>query len=207
MWWIAYCLFINQISTFSLDTYNTYEEIDDWLEQQGGRIIATSKNGRNIRVVEKISTHLSVKSIMVDCGKGASDWISITFCLNLINELANNDNDLEKVSWIILPLLNPDGYSYTWTDDRTWQKNRGQTDNNFCPGTDLTRNYPSNWGIGGSTNPCSMDHIGSGESSEIETTAHIRQISDLLATSQSYRSFIKISTSEAESLTNFRFIP
>lgn len=191
MWWTTSILLVNQISTFSLDKYNTYEEIDEWTEQEGGRIIATSKNGRNIRVVEKSSSHQSAKTIMVDCGKGARDWISITFCLNLINELANSDSDLDKISWIILPLLNPDGYSYTWTNDRTWQKNRGPTENNFCTGTDLTRNYPSNWGIGGSTNPCSNEYIGSQESSEIETTAHIAQIKELLSTRQSCHKFYK----------------
>jgi len=68
-----------------------------------------------------------------------------------------------------------------WSDDRTWAKNRGETDSAFCPGTDLSRNYPADWGTGGSTNPCSMDFIGQHEGSEIETAAHIALIDELLS--------------------------
>ena len=113
---LQFALFVVQISAFSLDNYNTYGEIDEWVEQKGGRIIALSQNGRNIRAVEIFANEESpAKTIMVDCGKGARDWISITFCLNLINELSTGNRELGNVNWVILPLLNPDGYAYTWS--------------------------------------------------------------------------------------------
>jgi murein tripeptide amidase MpaA len=78
-----------------------------------------------------------------------------------------------------MPLFNPDGYEYTQTNDRNWQKNRGQTSNNFCPGTDLSRNYPNaEWGVGGSANPCSEEYNGVVPGSEIETDAHISLLTD-----------------------------
>ena len=35
-----------------------------------------------------------------------------------------HDEDVVAVNWIIMPLLNPDGYEYSHTHDRMWRKNR-----------------------------------------------------------------------------------
>ena len=51
-------------------------------------------------------------------------------------------------------MMNPNGYEYTWTDDRNWQKNRRSLDGTFCEGVFLNGNYHfdfSNEGV----NPCS----------------------------------------------------
>ena len=115
---------------------------------------------------------------MVDCGKGARDWISTAFCLKLVQRVSNGE--FEYVNWAIIPLLNPDGYEFAWTSDRNWQKNRAQTANNFCVGTDLSRNYPFQWGQGGSSNPCAADYYGDSAASELETIAHIAEINSYL---------------------------
>ena len=53
-------------------------------------------------------------------------------------------------------MINPDGYAYTWTNDRMWRKTRKPNDDSPCIGTDLNRNYDSNWGgQGASPLPCS----------------------------------------------------
>jgi hypothetical protein len=47
--------------------------------------------------------------------------------------------------WVI-PLLNPDGYQYTFDVERFWRKNRrANGDGTF--GVDLNRNYPGFWGL------------------------------------------------------------
>jgi murein tripeptide amidase MpaA len=54
-------------------------------------------------------------------------------------------NILEKVTIIIVPFVNPDGYEYTWTGDRLWRKNRQINSGSTCRGVDLNRNYNDHW--------------------------------------------------------------
>ena len=37
--------------------------------------------------------------------------------------------DVCDVDWLIMPLLNPDGYEYSRTTDRMWRKNRSKPKN------------------------------------------------------------------------------
>ena len=54
---------------------------------------------------------------MVDCGRAGRDWISVSFCLDLIERTCEK-GELNNINWIILPMANPDGYQYTHTNDR-----------------------------------------------------------------------------------------
>ena len=67
----------------------------------------------------------SNRAIIIDCGIHAREWASPAFCLHLINDLVDAKRDWTKdIYWVIYPLLNPDGYKYTQTNDRLWRKNR-----------------------------------------------------------------------------------
>ena len=66
---------------------------------------------------------------------------------------ANNDRQTKKLLqstelWFV-PIMNPDGYQYTFTNERLWRKNLrdndgdGQTTNN--DGVDPNRNYPEHF--------------------------------------------------------------
>merc|ERR1712168_1041245 len=71
-----------------------------------------------------------------------------------------------------MPVLNVDGYAYTWTGDRRarmWRKTRSRQSNG-CIGVDPNRNYNAKWaGPGTSSNPCSDTYHGPYAFSEIET--------------------------------------
>ena len=43
-----------------------------------------------------------------------------------IDRLVESERDklLQKYDFYIIPVLNPDGYEYTWNGNRMWRKNR-----------------------------------------------------------------------------------
>ncbi|GCB63606.1 hypothetical protein scyTo_0009686 [Scyliorhinus torazame] len=57
----------------------------------------------------------------------------------------NTDRFLEHIDFYILPVLNIDGYVYSWLKDRLWRKSRSPCANSTCFGTDLNRNYDAKW--------------------------------------------------------------
>jgi hypothetical protein len=51
---------------------------------------------------------------------------------------------LERFDWYFVPVVNIDGYIYTWEVDRMWRTNRDMVDGSghTIPGVDLNRNFP-----------------------------------------------------------------
>ncbi|MCW5938238.1 MAG: hypothetical protein KF884_08205 [Fimbriimonadaceae bacterium] len=71
----------------------------------------------------------------------------------------------------IVPITNPDGYRFTWTNNRLWRKNRRNNGNNTF-GVDLNRNWAKGWGGSGSSgNTNSETYRGTAAFSEPETRA------------------------------------
>ncbi|KAK6483202.1 carboxypeptidase O-like [Huso huso] len=121
------------------------------------------------------------KVIWMDCGIHAREWISPAFCQWFVKELLENYKTDEKISrffqnmdFYVVPLLNMDGYNYTWTENRLWRKSRSPSpvSNCSCFGTDLNRNFDASWNsIGASQNCCSEIFCGSKAESESEVKA------------------------------------
>ena len=43
----------------------------------------------------------------------------------MVDHLANSGGgDLLGIDWFVLPVLNPDGYAFSWDGDRNWRKTR-----------------------------------------------------------------------------------
>jgi len=76
--------------------------------------------------------------------------------------LPPQDADLmENVDWHIVPVLNPDGYEYTFNEDRLWRKSRSRHNGASCPGVDLNRNFDFHWGEAGTNDdPCRNTYPG-----------------------------------------------
>ncbi|XP_012671889.2 carboxypeptidase B2 [Clupea harengus] len=119
------------------------------------------------------------KAIWIDCGIHAREWISPAFCLWFVDHCIKYYNEsrdvtemMDSMDIYVLPVLNPDGYRYTWTTKRMWRKNRSIHSNSGCVGVDLNRNFDANWCTSGaSSNPCDDTYCGQYPESEPEAQA------------------------------------
>jgi len=101
----------------------------------------------------------------------AREWITGAVVQYLTYHLLNTETSyLANYEFIVVPIVNPDGYIYTWTNDRLWRKNRRNNGGSY--GVDLNRNYDSHWGEGGSSSiPSSDTYMGPSAASEPEIQA------------------------------------
>eukprot|EP00924_Labyrinthula_sp_SR-Ha-C_P011720 snap_masked-scaffold_17-processed-gene-6.41-mRNA-1 protein AED:1.00 eAED:1.00 QI:0/-1/0/0/-1/1/1/0/472 len=106
------------------------------------------------------------------CNIHAREWLTPMFCTYMVETLLADGGHplLDDFSFTILPSANPDGYSYTWTNDNLWRKTRNVNAGSTCRGTDPNRNYGVNHcGSGSSTNPCSETYCGTAPLDQAET--------------------------------------
>lgn len=88
---------------------------------------------------------------------------------------------LDQIEFHIIPVVNVDGYRYTWLDgpNRFWRKNRAYYGGRFV-GVDLNRNWDYRWGgIGASEDPESITYRGPSAASEPEVAALADYIKNL----------------------------
>jgi len=81
---------------------------------------------------------------------------------------------LQRTEIIVVPIINPDGYVYSWlnTSTRQWRKNRKTNPGSTCIGVDENRNFNDHWNGGGSSsNPCDDTYMGPSAASENEVRA------------------------------------
>jgi len=115
----------------------------------------------------------------------AREWVAVMVPMFIVDELVDgwNDDDeihalLETTEIIIVPIVNPDGYEYTYAagGDRFWRKNR-RNNSGSCEGVDLNRNWGYEWNGGDSTstNTCSDVYVGPSAFSEPEAQ-HMRDL-------------------------------
>jgi len=173
---------------FDLFNYHPLHEITEHLEylNQTNALVSTSVAGTTLEgrdiVLVTISTEDAASStkpvLFFDCNIHAREWIAGAVCLSLIDRLSSqytSDPEIaalvDAYDWKIVPIANPDGYSFTWTSNRLWRKNRNGNNGSFCKGVDCNRNFPI--GFGGarsSTITCSPDYRGLEAFSERESS-------------------------------------
>ncbi|KAJ3544538.1 hypothetical protein NM208_g2998 [Fusarium decemcellulare] len=120
----------------------------------------------------------------------AREWITAPtveyLTYKVIEGYQNNDaiirSTLDNYDIYVLPIVNPDGFVYTSTNDRLWRKNRQRRSGQSCVGTDVNRNWPYQWtGSGSSTNPCDETYRGAAAGDTPENRAlvnHTKSIAD-----------------------------
>ena len=167
--------------------YRELDEIEEKINQIVNQsdivtktIIGQSYEGRDI-VGIKIGVDNNIEdkpAIFINGCQHAREWITpmaTTYLIQILSEQYTISNEvntfLNAVDVYIVPMVNPDGYVYTWEENRWWRKNRQLNVGNDCVGTDLNRNWDIDWNGGQSTSedPCSYVYVGTSAFSAPET--------------------------------------
>lgn len=190
----------SELSTYDYSQYQRYEDIVRELK----RIVSRNRKERELFSIGETFENRTLwaiklkqitpgkrfkKYIFIDCGAHAREWVAPSTCMYVINEMTSRGGKLRKLlrmyNWVFVPLLNPDGYAFTWSSpkNRMWRKNRSyddkqmkkfkETGDPMCIGVDINRNYNISWGgVGAPTeNPCDETYAGSEAFSERESSA------------------------------------
>ncbi|XP_049810301.1 zinc carboxypeptidase-like [Schistocerca nitens] len=187
-------------ASFGWDDYHTLDEINEWLDSLADSysgVVTTvvggsTYEGREIRGI-KISYGTGNPAVVIEGGIHAREWISPASVTWFINEILTSTDAsvrsiVESFDFYIFPNTNPDGYEYTWTDNRMWRKTRKPY--NLCVGADPNRNWDFHWAEeGASSISCSEAFAGSEAFSEVETKTLSEFLTGLGSDLQVYLSF------------------
>jgi len=163
------------------NAYRNLLEYDDFLdylvdmnEKIATRFIVGTSSQRlpiwGIRITGNEGPTLKRK-IILNGAQHAREWISCTTVAYFAWYLMENYVKVDAVNRLVntfefhlIPISNPDGYSYSWSTEsntRMWRKNRQTNSGSTCIGVDNNRNWDYYWNNGGiSTNPCSDTFLG-----------------------------------------------
>ncbi|NXT67577.1 CBPB1 Carboxypeptidase, partial [Chaetops frenatus] len=181
-------LFIKQIAAWTADIAAQNPDL------VSRSVIGETYEGRPMYLLKMGKSGPNKKAIFMDCGFHAREWISPAFCQWFVKEAVETYGKdtvmttlLNKLDFYVLPVVNIDGYIYTWTKDRMWRKTRSKNAGTTCIGTDPNRNFDAGWcSLGASKYPCSDTYCGSAPESEKETKALADFIREHLSTIKAY---------------------
>lgn len=180
------------------EEYHNYDAIVMWYRHQAQEhptlVHYMESIGKSYQGLDMPAVHITASNnpqrlkIYFQCQIHAREWISGAVCMYIVNYLLTNYGQtsdkakevtylLDNLEFIIVPFVNPDGYVYTWSNDRLWRKNRHVVASQLeltdpkCVGVDINRNFPEGWKKGGKSHPpqCSEDYGGPNPGSEPET--------------------------------------
>ncbi|XP_003384060.1 PREDICTED: carboxypeptidase B-like [Amphimedon queenslandica] len=184
---------IDDVSSTDWHTaYHNYESIIEWykhLAKSHPSLARYTTIGKTAENRDMIAVHITASKnpgrnkMYMQCLIHAREWISGSVCMYQAHMLVQgygNDREitdlLNDMEFLIVPIVNPDGYHYTWSHSRLWRKNRAVNSNSECRGVDLNRNFDAGWGQGGRTsvNECGETYHGKKAASELEVQ-HIKK--------------------------------
>ncbi|XP_039263097.2 carboxypeptidase B-like [Styela clava] len=173
---------IEKLPEFNYTVYHPLNEIEQWMDLMAAKYtfvekfkIGSSTEGRPVHglyVAKNFNNNNPV--FYMDATTHAREWISSATLMFVCNQVLSNasySSLLENLDFYFVPVVNVDGYSYSWTDARLWRKTRTPYIDNetgeTCYGADANRNWDVNFkGQGASDKPCSIVYHGPHAESE-----------------------------------------
>lgn len=167
------------------DFFNDYRQLDDiygWLDMIQDQYpnfvtvdsIGKTYEGRDIKVIKVAHPYQHMNSsprkVLVTSGAEGREWITIATTLYSIQRLSSSREISDNTEYYFIPVMNPDGYEYTWTHDRLWCKNRQLTSVSMCSGLSIDHSFASSWNSA-ETNPCSEIYAGKFEMEALEAAS------------------------------------
>ncbi|XP_051859540.1 uncharacterized protein LOC117572446 [Drosophila albomicans] len=181
---------------YTHDEINQY--LDDLAQQYPSRVfvktVGKSYEGRWLKTIRITNGdgRANKNVILMDGGFHAREWIAHASVVYAIGELVENYEEYAQLlldyDWVVLPVVNADGYVYTHlsADTRFWRKTR-QPSSDTCIGTDPNRNFDFHWNeTGASSNPCAETYAGPKAFSEPEAVVVRDLIHELAARGKMY---------------------
>ncbi|HZW09996.1 MAG TPA: M14 family zinc carboxypeptidase [Phycisphaerales bacterium] len=143
--------------------------------------LGPSLQGRSIRGLrianDAVGNSACEPSVLYNACQHAREWISPMVAMYAADRLLasySSDPDIQRLidhtEIMIVPVSNPDGYVYTWTNDRYWRKNR-RNNGDGSTGVDINRNWGYQWGLNNGSDPWGWSDVyrGTAPFSEPET--------------------------------------
>ena len=158
--------------------------------------IGHTYQGKPMKIISMSSDRgIKKPTLWFDGGMHAREWISVSTATFAADSILRNHAGVQAVrankpqqrnasvssseasslldnfNVIVLPIINIDGYAYTWASDgdRMWRKTRTPNPNAACVGTDANRNFGFHWGEAGTSDKyCSDIYHGPSPASEVE---------------------------------------
>ncbi|MCB9488598.1 MAG: hypothetical protein H6684_07705 [Deltaproteobacteria bacterium] len=163
------------------------EDYPDWVDVSS---IGTTADERPIRLI-KIGdkTETGEGGLLLTATTHAREYITtevaLEFARRVLEDAANDEDGfarwlIENREIFIVPSANPDGHQYDMDQGLVyWRKNRSETSLEDCPGVDINRNFPVDFGgEGASDEVCDELYHGASALSEIEAQALVQLIDD-----------------------------
>ncbi|KAK0408531.1 hypothetical protein QR680_004010 [Steinernema hermaphroditum] len=172
-------------SKLTLGQFHNLEEIHSYLRSVAARNnssvslinIGKSFQGRDLLGVKIGNPGPNKRATLMHGCLHSREWIGCSTMLFIINELTQNSQKytslLNSLDIYIIPVANPDGYQFTWTEERLWRKTlSGPYGEDNCYGVDPNRNWDFQFKVSGYSNdPCSETYAGPYGFSEVEPKA------------------------------------
>ncbi len=164
--------------------YHTYDELlaelDAIAAKHPDRVTVSSYGdsveGRElplVKVSDSVGTDEDEPEVLFSCAQHAREHLTVEMCLHIVQRLAADAKLVDDREVWVMPMTNPDGAEYDIASGAfaLWRKNRQPTEGSSQIGTDLNRNWATEWGCceGSSGDPANDTYRGPAPFSAPET--------------------------------------